>query len=467
MDILMHKIKTKAIGGFMENTINFTKFKIFQNNGHKYIYCVKDSKICEVDDRTLALLNQSGKTYDEIKDTLGPLFYENELNGLINQMETYGFIEKEMYKSKKRHVEVSSDISSLLLLVVQDCNLRCSYCYADGGNYQHAGVMDIDTAKQSVDFLIKKSANENLGICFFGGEPLLNLDLIKEIVYYCRNKEKETNKKFGFSMTTNGTLINSEIENFIIENNIKTQISIDGGKETQDANRYYSGKIGSHDTVIKKTNFLRKKGLLDARATITMKELNLVHIYDYLQSIGFRQITMSPAFNLFSAGEYDMLADAYIHFYLNFENRIKEKKYSEVKNNRMFMQELTAIHNSKTRGVACGVAQNLYAIDVNGEIYPCQRFVGCEEFVLSSVFQDDSRQKEFLSNISIDNYTECHHCWIRNLCVGGCPHDNFSSTGDINSPYEPFCKYKKKIITSVINIYLRLSDEEIGILFDN
>lgn len=446
--------------------INFNEFKIFNKKDSKYLYSVKDNKIFQIDDKTIALLNQEGKTYEEVYENLCDSFNKKELEYILNNMVKHGFIKKQEHQPEESIFDkIPGDIRTITLLVVQECNLRCSYCYGEDGNYNDSGVMDINTAKKSVDFLIEKSKSDSLSVCFFGGEPLLKFDLIKEVIAYCCEKEKETNKKFGFTMTTNGTLINKEIEDFIIDNKIKVQISIDGDKRTHDCNRYYSGKIGSHDMVLRKTESLRKKGLVDARATITGGELNLIQIYDYLSSIGFAKIALSPAFNLLSDEEYEMLANAYIELYLNFEKRIKEKKYKEVLRNKIFMQELGQVNNSKIRRVSCGVARNLYAIDINGDIYPCQRFVSNKEFALGNVFKSDSGQEEFLKNRTNNNNKKCSSCWARNLCVAGCPHSNLSATGDINLPYEPYCKYVKKVKKELINIYLRLSDKEIEILF--
>lgn len=126
-------------------------------------------------------------------------------------------------------------------------------------------------------------------------------------------------------MTTNGTLINNEIEEFIIKNHINVQISIDGDKQTHDENRYYSNKLGSFETVLEKTKFLRKKKLLDARGTVTTKQPDLVYLYNFLRSINFKNIALSPAFNLVNIEEYNILADAYIELYLEWEKLIKEK----------------------------------------------------------------------------------------------------------------------------------------------
>lgn len=143
----------------------------------------------------------------------------------------------------------------------------------------------------------------------------------------------------------------------------------------------------------------------------------------------------------------------------------KRKKYEEVINNKMFMHQFSDIHNSKIRTKACGAGNNLYAIDIDGDIYPCQRFVGNKEISLGNVFKNDDLQKKFLEEININKFTKCNTCWIRNLCVGGCIYDNFSLTGNINLPYEPYCEYQRKIVTELIRIYLRLSDEEIYTFF--
>ena len=450
----------------MDRIIKFADYKIFENEEQIFIYCVADNKIFEIDDRLLALLKEDGKTYGEIKNNMETLFSDSELDELIESMYELGLIEKESHDVCNHLDEATGDISSITLLVAQDCNLRCSYCYAEEGKYNNCGKMDITTAKKCVDFLIEKSGSNKLGICFFGGEPLLNFELIKEVVEYCHKKEEETGKKFGFSMTSNGTLINDEIEKFILQNRINVQISIDGDKETHDANRYYSGKIGSFDNVLKKTKSLREKGLLDARGTITTKELDLVHTYDFLTSIGFKNIALSPAFNLLLDNEYDKVADAFIKFYRNFEDRIKEKKYEEVRSNRMFMRLISDIHNSKIRKRACGAGNNLYAVGISGDIYPCQRFIDTKEVKLGNVFENDNMQKEFLQNTKIDRFKKCSSCWIRNLCVGGCINDNFAQTKDVCTPYDVQCEYNRKIVTEAIKIYLRLSEEEIDELFE-
>lgn len=158
----------------MDTVINFSDYKIF-----------------EIDDKTLELLNQNGKTYAQIKNNLSSVFNENELNDLIKSMKELGLIEVENSVFRNDINKTLGNITSIILLIAQDCNLRCSYCYADEGKYYNSGKMDFNTAKKSVDFLIQKSCSKKLGICFFGGEPLLNFDLIKKLWITATVKKKK------------------------------------------------------------------------------------------------------------------------------------------------------------------------------------------------------------------------------------------------------------------------------------
>lgn len=206
---------------------------------------------------------------------------------------------------------------------------------------------------------------------------------------------------------------------------------------------------------------MRNKKILGARGTITPQQFDLVYLNDFLHSKDFANVVLSPALNLLSDNDYHAMAEAYINFFLECENRIKKGKVEEIRNNQVFMSQLSAIHRANVRNKVCGAASNLYAIDINGDIYPCQRFVGNKEMSLGNVFYNDNKQKYFLKKSTLDNFEKCKTCWIRNLCVGGCLHDNYSMTGDMNATHDLYCKYKQSITEEAINIYLRLSDEEV------
>ncbi|MCR3758710.1 SPASM domain-containing protein [Clostridium felsineum] len=448
--------------------INFSEFKIFNENNGIYVYSIENNKIFEIDKKTELLLQQNGKKYEDICLTLNNVFSKKELDNLLKKMEDQNFIKNtnNSLKSKKFNIE-TSNISSITLMLIQKCNLKCSYCYGQNGTYNDSGVMSIETAQKSIDLLITKSKNCNLSICFFGGEPLLKFDLIKKIVSYCHKKETETDKRFRFTMTTNGTLLNKEIEEFIIENNIRLQISIDGNKTIHDSNRYFDNKRGSHDIILTNTKNLRSMGLLSARATITGKYMDIKNIYNYLSSLNFYEVSISPAFNLLTREEYTELAKSYIAFYLDMEKRIKEKRYKEVQKNKQFIKELKQIHYSIPRKVSCGAGITMNAVDIHGDIYPCHRFVNYKDYSIGTIWSNNSKQNTFLENTMFNNKKNCFYCWARNLCISGCPSTNLSVTGNTTSIYEPFCDYIKKVKEELIKIYLRLSALEINLLLNN
>ena len=265
-------------------------------------------------------------------------------------------------------------------------------------------------------------------------------------------------------MTTNGTLIKPKIQAFIEKNRIRLQISIDGDKITHDSNRYFATKEGCHDILMERTKELRGKNVLDARATITRTNFDITNIFKYLNNNGFNNIAISPAFNLLTDDEYDLLADEYIKMFEYSEKALKNNNLNNAKSNKIFTQEIARIHNARTRKVGCGVGRNMYTIDIDGNIYPCQRFVNHKEFVIGNVNNNDDGQKKFLNQISVDQFDKCNSCWVKNLCSGGCVHTNYTSTGAMNIPYDKYCEYTKKIKSELMKIYLRMTENDLKLL---
>ncbi|WP_162265429.1 PapB family radical SAM/SPASM ranthipeptide maturase [Abyssisolibacter fermentans] len=449
--------------------MHLSDYKIFCVQDSKYVYYIENNKIFKIDNKTEKLLGQDGKSYKEIYDNLQSIYTQEELDTTIKAMKEHDFIIDNIDIINNEQGDVAHnfpDMMMVTLLIVQECNLRCSYCFGENGEYNDRGVMDIETAKKAIDFFVKNSKNDTLTICFFGGEPLMRFDLIKEIVAYCEQKKIATSKNFKFTMTTNATLLNEEIEQFIIKHDMNVLISIDGDKETHDYNRYFKGKVGCHDIVLAKTQSLRNKNLLTARATVTGKQLDINSIYNYLDSLNFKKIILSPAFNLLSDEEYDKAADGYIAMYKELEELIKKKAYEEIYKNKIFITGLKKIHNSNRRSIACGVGRNTCTVDIHGNIYPCQRFVNNKEFVMGNIDKGFNNRSDFLNNITLEHRQKCSKCWARNLCIGGCIHTNYTSTGDINLPSDQFCNFTRKIWKELIKIYLRMSKEDINILLE-
>ena len=180
----------------MNAQLKFAPYKIFEENDMKYLYTVNKGQIFNIDEMTLDILKYDGKYQNDLIENLSLHYDKNVLDCVLADMKGSGFINYDL-DTVSESTELIGDVRFLTLLVIQDCNLRCSYCYGDEGNYSNNGVMTLEIAKKSIDFLVNKAKSNRLSICFFGGEPLLKFDLIKDIVQYCKEISTKTDKKFG------------------------------------------------------------------------------------------------------------------------------------------------------------------------------------------------------------------------------------------------------------------------------
>lgn len=354
-------------------------------------------------------------------------------------------------------------------MMVQECNLRCKYCYAGDGEYNEKGRMSLETATKAVDYLIGQSGERHdLTIVFFGGEPLLNFDVIKKTVEYANVQEKLKGKKIKYSMTCNGTLINEEITKFIIENKIAVQISVDGNENAHDLNRFYGNGKGSYETIIKRTEDLRELKLLGVRATLTPENKDLVEVYTHLFDLDFKWVFASPAIQMFTKEQYVNLHENYKSLISYFEGLVQSKDYERAKKIKNIMKNLERIHTGRKTSHFCGAETNLLAVDINGDLYPCHRFVNNKEYKQGNVFDGINYEikESFLIEAHVSNRTACNSCWAKNLCGGGCHHENLETTGKVNTPSHQYCVLTKKQLELCLQLYLRLTEEEKKIILE-
>lgn len=455
----------------MQDKLQFYSHRIFHENNRIYVYCINNTGLFEIDDRTKKLIEQEGKSYEEAYIAVKEMFTREEFLNLINAMKDNYFVvtkENDEIVEAGKQVEPSEHILSLTLLLAQECNLRCTYCYAEDGEYYDKGIMSPETATKAIDFLIAQSGDyDKLSVVLFGGEPLMAMPTIKELVPYIREYEKKTGKKININMTTNGTLITQEIEDYLIKNQIGVQISIDGDKETHDHNRFYANKNGSYDSVLSHTENMRRKKLLSARATLTGKQLNLRHTFEHLDQLNFRSIAIAPASNLLSEEDFENLIQEEIDFIHYFESLVKAKEYEKASKMKMVVGNLRRIHTGGMRNLPCGVGRNMYAVDIHGDLYPCHRFVNSKEFVLGSVNNNANKRNEFIDDIKLSNHSQCSSCWAQNLCLGHCPHENFTLTGSTTMPFEKVCSITRAKFDELVHMYLRLTPNEKDIIFSS
>ncbi|MGE7693623.1 PapB family radical SAM/SPASM ranthipeptide maturase [Lysinibacillus sp. NPDC094177] len=448
--------------------IKVSNIKMLEDNHKKYIYVPSINGLFEIDDTIYYILSSHNKSMAEIYNQLKEKIEENEFYNIIDSLIENKII-NDTNEKKPLETEKIKNISALTLMMVQECNLRCKYCYAGDGEYNEKGRMSIKTAKSTIDYLMVQSGErDDLSIVFFGGEPLLNFSVIKQTVEYAKLQAKLHNKKIGFSMTCNGTLINKEITKYILENNIAVQVSVDGNQDEHDFNRFYGNKKGSYDVIINRTKELREQKQLGVRATITPENVDLVEIYNHLFELNFRSIYAAPAIQMFSEEQFTDLSESYNTLISYFEELVNNKEYYKAVKLNNIMKNLERIHIGHESTYFCGAEVNFLAVDINGDLYPCHRFVNNKEYKQGNIFEgiNSISKSEFLAEAHVSNRLNCNNCWAKNLCGGGCHHENLEMTGKVTMPPLHYCILTQKQLEATLYLYLRLTEEQREILLE-
>ena len=364
---------------------------------------------------------------------------------------------------------VASPVKAMCLLVAMDCNLRCEYCFAGTGDYcMGRNVMSFETGKKALDFLLENSGNrENLEVDFFGGEPLMNWEVVKQLVEYGRSKEAEYGKKFRFTIPTNGMLLDDEKMDFINKEMSNVVMSIDGRKEVNDRVRKRVDGTGCYDRIVERYKRLAEKRHYQnyyVRGTFTKYNLDFSNDVFHLYDLGFDQISVEPVVcdhnekyaltekelpAIFS--EYERLAELML---------INEKKGKHF-NFFHFMLDLDQGPCAIKRLRGCGSGNEYVAITTEGDIYPCHQFAGITEFKMGNIHTGEfnmDMKKQFAS-AHIYTKEECKKCWAKFYCSGGCNANNYLYAGSILSPYKMSCEMMKKRLECAIMIKAAHAEE--------
>lgn len=448
--------------------IKYNSYRIFQNKiGEQYLYLVDNNSIFALDDKAEKMLSLDDLEYDEAYEKLSNVMPKNLFQELYENMKNVGLIVGDKSEGKKEVDEKEFSPMGVTLMIVQECNLRCTYCYGEGGEYQDKGKMSLEVAKKSIDFLAVNSNQKELLVCFLGGEPLMNFSLIQDVVEYCEKYEEKKQVHFKYTLTTNGTIWNDSIEKFFREKHFTVQISVDGNKEVHNCNRFYANGSGSFDIMEKNTRNMRNERLMSGRATITATNIDLVDNFKTLNEMNFKSIPMAPAQNLLTDQDYETLIKENTRLTQYFLQLIKDGDYETAKKIRMLMSGLHKIHKSgRVRNIPCGVGSTAFAVDINGEIYPCHRFVANKEYSMGNVLHDaEIRSASFLEEISIEKHDDCVTCWAKNLCAGACPNENFVNTGSTQKSNIKNCNFTQAMFDDLIRVYLELTAENKKRLF--
>ena len=359
-------------------------------------------------------------------------------------------------------------IKALCLHVSHDCNLRCEYCFASKGDYQTGRkIMSREVALKAVDFLIEHSGKRhNIEIDFFGGEPLMNFETVKEAVAYSREIERHVGKRFYFTMTTNATLLNDERIDFINEHMDNVVISIDGRKEIHDAVRHNACGRGSYDDIVPFAQKLvdgRNGKSYFVRGTFTTKNKDFSNDVFHLADLGFKEISVEPVVGsgddlYIKESDIPEILKEYDRLALLYLERLRKGKTFRFYHFNLDLYDGPCLFKRIT---SCGAGFEYFAVSPEGSIYPCHQFVGQNEFALGNVF-DGIKNVELAGKFKNNNILTkdaCSKCWAKLFCSGGCHANAWFTNADLTKPNEIGCILQKKRIECAIMIQYLLNVE--------
>ena len=390
---------------------------------------------------------------------------ENEISDCIDDVEELKDQGKLFTEDKYENLAFdfknrNTVIKALCLHIAHTCNLNCEYCFASQGKYHgDRALMSFEVAKQAIDFLIEHSGSRrNLEIDFFGGEPLMNFDVVKETVAYCRSIEKEKGKNFRFTLTTNGVLLDDEVIDFANKECHNVVLSLDGRKEVHDRLRKTVNGNGSYDLIVPKfQHFVKRRGNKGyyIRGTFTHNNTDFTNDIFHMADLGFTELSMEPVVcppDDPYALTYDDLPVLFEQYELLAKDMLRREKEGKPITFYHYMLDLNAGPCIYKRISGCGSGTEYMAVTPWGDLYPCHQFVGNPEYLLGNVY-DGVTNPEVQDEFKLCNAyarPDCKDCWAKLYCSGGCAANAYHATGSVTGTYQYGCELFKKRIECAI-----------------
>lgn len=447
----------------------------YKNNGYNIVLDVNSGAIHVVDDVTYDVIELfEDNSAKEIIEKLVDRYPQTEIEEAIQEVnelkDNEELFTEDTYKEriidfKKRQTVVKA----LCLHIAHDCNLACRYCFAEEGEYHgRRALMSYETGKQALDFLIANSGSRrNLEVDFFGGEPLMNWDVVKQLVAYGRQQEKLHDKHFRFTLTTNGVLLNDEIMEFANKEMDNVVLSIDGRKEVHDRMRPFRKGAGSYDLIVPKFQKFAESRHQDkyyVRGTYTHFNTDFSKDVLHLADLGFKQISVEPVVaqptDEYALKESDLpvLFDEYDRLAAEM---VKRNKAGNGFNFFHFMIDLNGGPCVAKRLSGCGSGTEYLAVTPWGDLYPCHQFVGQDDFLMGNV--DDGIVKPEIADdfrsCNVYSKDKCRNCFAKFYCSGGCMANSYNFHGTIHDTYEIGCEMQRKRVECAIMMKAALAEE--------
>ena len=460
----------------------------YKNNGYNIVMDVYSGAVHVVDDLcydVIAELNEINKdhTVETLKEDsvlsmlhqkLGDKYEEKEIGDALEDVmeltEAGQLFVKDTYECMIEEVKKRKTVvKALCLHIAHDCNLACKYCFAEEGEYHgRRALMSYEVGKKALDFLIANSGNRhNLEVDFFGGEPLMNWQVVKDLVAYGREQEKIHNKHFRFTLTTNGVLLNDEVQDFVNKEMDNVVLSLDGRKEINDQMRPFRNGTGSYDLIVPKFQKLaesRNQEKYYIRGTFTRNNLDFSKDILHFADLGFKQMSIEPVVGEESdpyaireedvpiiKEEYDKLAKI----------MIEREKEGKGFNFFHFMIDLDGGPCVAKRLSGCGSGTEYLAVTPWGDLYPCHQFVGQEEFLMGNVDDGIVRPEiaDDFRSCNVYSKDKCRDYFAKFYCSGGCMANSYNFHGTIHDTYDIGCEMQRKRVECAIMIKAALAEE--------
>ena len=418
---------------------------MFENNTREFVLNEISTKYADRDDITLKDIEDCYDQVVALKDS-GKLFAPDTFEPVAGHLKA----------------KTSGVIKALCIHIAHTCNLNCSYCFASQGKYHgDRAVMSFEVGKRALDFLVENSGTRrNLEVDFFGGEPLMNFDVVKQMVAYARSIEKEHNKNFRFTLTTNGMLIDDDVIDFANREMSNVVLSLDGRKEIHDRYRVdYTGK-GSWETIVPKfQKLVEARGGKNyyMRGTFTHANPDFLNDIQQMLDLGFTELSMEPV--VCAPGDPSELTQDDLPIVLDQYEKLAELMRKRDKEGKPFtfyhyMIDLTGGPCIYKRISGCGSGTEYMAVTPWGDLYPCHQFVGEEKFRLGDIWEGVTNHEtvEEFSSCNVYARPECRDCWAKLYCSGGCAANAYHSTGSIKGVYKYGCELFKKRMECAIAV---------------
>ncbi|MFP4456199.1 MAG: thioether cross-link-forming SCIFF peptide maturase [Clostridia bacterium] len=446
---------------------------VFEALGEHLVLDVGSGVLHRVDKDAAEVIDLISKGYEE-KEIIEISDIENsivkEVIEEVNILKEKGLIFADEIVTEYSPKLDDTVVKALCLHIAHDCNMRCQYCFAETGEYKvgKRELMSIEVAKKAIDYLLESSLTRtNLEVDFFGGEPLLNFEVVKETVKYAKAKEVSFNKNIRFTLTTNGILLDDKKIDSIKDNEIQLIMSHDGREEVHNKMRPLTGKKGSYKRVTKNFKNAIIKGIKDyhIRGTFTSYNKDFMKDIKHIIELGFNKISFEPVVT--DLKEEYALHESDLTYLKDEYKKLAEYYLDEHKNNNPFTFFHYEIDLNQGPCLAkrlsgCGAGYDYLAVAPNGDLYPCHQFVGIDEFKMGNVstsgYKKDIAEK--FINAHVLNKSKCNDCFAKYYCSGGCHADAYFRNGNFYEPVDFSCELQKTRVEYALAIRACLNNEK-------